>query len=146
MINFAPSKTLQRMKKTKYISRTAVALILTALTWTGLSSKPRRQASAKATFTITTTELGRNVKGYRGPVPVSVTFSKGKITAVKPLANHETPAYWQRVEKSGICEKFIGLTPGQAATKQVDAVTGATLSSRALIENIRLAAREAKKR
>ena len=108
------------------------------------AAKPRKQSKANATFTITTTELGRNIRGYRGPVPVAVTFSNGKITAVKPLDNYETPSYFRRVEP--ICEKYIGLTAKQAATRSVDAVSGATLSSRALIENIRLAAKEAQKR
>lgn len=134
------------MKISKFLYRSLALSALLSLTCAGVWSKPRRQSTAKATFTITTTELGRNIRGYRGPVPVSVTFSGGKITEVKPLANHETPSYFRRVEQSGICNRYIGLTARQAATKQVDAVSGATLSSKALIENIRLAAREAQKR
>ncbi len=110
-----------------------------------MNSKGRNQTK-QSTFTITTTELCRNIRGYRGPVPVSVTFSKGKITDIQLLPNHETPSYFQRVERSGLVKKFIGLTAKQAATKKVDAVTGATYSSQALIKNIQAAAREAQKR
>ena len=128
------------------IIRLTAILLMAGLVSVGINSKPRKQASRKATFTITTTELCRDVRGYRGPVPVAVTFSGGKIKEIKILPNHETPSYFQRVERAGITAKYIGLTPKQAAAKQVDAVTGATYSSRALIKNIQAAAREAQKR
>ena len=73
-----------------------------------MNSKGRNQTK-QSTFTITTTELCRNIRGYRGPVPVSVTFSKGKITDIKLLPNHETPSYFQRVERSRLVK-----TDGQA--------------------------------
>ncbi len=111
-----------------------------------LQAKQPRKARANASFTISTAELCRDVKGYRGPVPVSVTFTDGKISGIKLLPNHETPSYFQRVERSGIVQQFIGLTPAQAEAKKVDAVSGATFSSRALIRNIQTAAREARKR
>ena len=75
-----------------------------------------------------------------------MTFTNGKISGIKLLPNHETPSYFQRVERSGIVQQFIGLTPAQAEAKKVDAVSGATFSSRALIRNIQAAAREARKR
>lgn len=133
------------MKYRGILRLTAIALTV-GLISLGLSSKPRRQSASKASFTITTTDLCRNIRGYRGPVPVAVTFTGGKIKEIKILPNHETPSYFQRVERAGITAKFIGLTPAQAAVKKVDAVSGATLSSRALIQNIQTAAREAQKR
>lgn len=143
-INFAVKKIILQMRINTLL-RTVMAGVLIAGAALCMNSKGRKQTK-QSTFTITTTELCRNIRGYRGPVPVSVTFSKGKITDIKLLPNHETPSYFQRVERSGLVKKFIGLTAKQAATKKVDAVTGATYSSQALIKNIQAAAREAQKR
>lgn len=120
-------------------------LLLLAMSGLGVASG-RRQGSAKSTFTVNTTELGRGVRGYRGAVPVAVTFVGGRISEIKILPNYETPAYFRRVEQSGITAGYIGLTAAQAAARKVDGCSGATMSSRALIENIRIAAVEAQKR
>lgn len=129
--------------KTGIIAMAGAALLLAC----GVAgAKQPRKSSAKSSFTISTTELCAGVRGYRGPVPVSVTFTNGRISDIKLLPNHETPAYFRRVQNSGIVKAYIGLTPKQAVGKKVDAVSGATFSSRALIQNIQAAAREAQKR
>lgn len=127
----------------KIIAMAGAALLIAC---GALYAKQPRKGRANASYTISTAELCRDVKGYRGPVPVSVTFNAGKISDIKLLPNHETPSYFRMVEKSGIVQQYIGLTPKQAVARKVDAVSGATFSSRALILNIQAAAREAQKR
>ncbi len=124
------------------IAKATLAAAFCLLICMGIQSKPKKSS----TYTITTADLCRNVRGYAGPVPVAVTFSNNKIISIKALPNAETPAYFRRVEQSGIYKQWIGLTPKQAVAKKVDAVSGATFSSRALIENVRAAARAAMKK
>lgn len=63
----------------------------------------------------------------RGPVKVKVTFSPDAITAVKIARHNETP---------GIAAKALKQMPERilaAQTDKVDTVSGATLTSRAIL-------------
>lgn len=92
-------------------------------------------------FVINTTETGSNIQGFNGPVPIEVAVSaRGRITGIKPLANDETPAFFKRVTNAALTDTFVGMTVRQALRADMpDAVSGATYSSKALIENMRLA-------
>ena len=86
---------------------------------------------------INTTSLATDVTGYAGPVPVEITFTEGRIDSISPLDNSETPGFFKRVIESPLLSMFTGKTAEEAIALQVDAVTGATYSSTALIANIR---------
>ena len=88
------------------------------------------------TYIINTTTLCKDVKGYRGNTPLSIYIKKGKIVEIKPLANQETPNFFSKV-KQGLLNKWNGMKVIKAATIQVDGVTGATLSSKAVKENVK---------
>ena len=88
------------------------------------------------TYIINTTTLCKDVKGYRGNTPLSIYIKKGKIVEIKPLANQETPNFFNKV-KQGLLNKWNGMKVIKAATIQVDGVTGATLSSKAVKENVK---------
>ena len=51
------------------------------------------------------------------------------------MENAETPSFLERV-KDGVIGLYIGKTPAEARSMQVDAVSGATLSSNAVIKTI----------
>lgn len=91
---------------------------------------------ADGTYIINTTTLCKDVKGYRGNTPLSIYIKKGKIVEIKPLANQETPNFFNKV-KQGLLNKWNGMKVIKAATIQVDGVTGATLSSKAVKENVK---------
>lgn len=77
--------------------------------------------------------------GYAGPVPLDVTIAPdGKIAAITPIVNAESPHFFKRA--ASLLDRYIGLTPAQAADLEVDAVSGATYSSAALIANVNAAA------
>ena len=80
---------------------------------------------------------GDNVKGFNGATPLFIAVGKnGKIQAVAPAANAETPDFWKRVTDSKLFKAWKGLTLPQAAKKKVDAVSGATYSSKAVIKTV----------
>ena len=89
-------------------------------------------------FVINTTELGKNVEGYQGTTPLKVYIKKGKVEKIEFLKSTETPKYYAKVKKA-LLEKWNGLKVKEARQQQVDAVTGATFSSEAVIKNVQLA-------
>ena len=86
-------------------------------------------------YVVNTTTLTQDVEGYNGPVPVKLYIKKNKIEKVEILKNQETPKYMAQVKKA-MLNAWDGLTVKDAKSKQVDAVTGATFTSKALIENV----------
>lgn len=105
-----------------------------------LDARSRKSTKADTEQVIDTTELGTKIRGYRGPVPVRITVRNGKIVMVEPLPNHESPGYFNKLHQAGFFNKWNGMTLRQAADAHVDAVSGATYSSRAVILNVRAAA------
>ena len=61
---------------------------------------------------------------------------KGKVTGIRLLPNQETPSFLQTVIDSGLLKALNGKTVEEASKVKLDAVTGATYSSKAIIENI----------
>ena len=96
-------------------------------------------------FVINTETLGKDVLGYAGPTPVEITVKNGRIEKIEALPNVESPGFFQRVKESSIFTALIGKTVKEASEVKLDAVSGATYSSKAVIENIRLGLKEAAK-
>ncbi len=89
---------------------------------------------------INTTDIGRDISGYGGPVPLEIYVTQGKIDSVVALGNSESPKFFGRLETSGLTRAWNGKTLKEAETMEVDAVTGATYSSNAFIDNVRAGA------
>lgn len=88
---------------------------------------------------INTTELGADITGYAGPVPLTVYITDDRIDSVRPLENGETPGFFGRLEEDGFFHQWDGKSVAEAAAMKADAVSGATYSSTAALENVRLA-------
>ena len=89
-------------------------------------------------FVINTTTLGKDVEGYAGPTPLKVYIRKNKVEKIEFLKSQETPKYYVKVKKA-LQEMWNGKSVKDAKAMQVDAVTGATFSSEAVIKNVQLA-------
>ena len=98
------------------------------------------------TVVINTEKLGKEVLGYAGPTPIEITVTDGKVAKIEALPNVESPGFFQRVQESTIFTALIGKTVKEASEVKLDAVSGATYSSKAVIENIRLGLKEAAKK
>ena len=85
---------------------------------------------------VNTTTIAKDVEGYNGPVPLKIYIKKNKIEKIEVLKNQETPKYLAQVKKA-MLNAWDGLTIKAAKSKKVDAVTGATFTSEALIENVK---------
>ena len=86
---------------------------------------------------INTTSLATDIDGYVGPTPVKVYIQGDKVLRVEALENEETPKYFDSLVKGGLLKKWNGLPVKTADKAKVDVVTGATVSSEAVIENVR---------
>ena len=76
----------------------------------------------------------KSIIGYQSPTPVKIYIEGDKITKVSALRNTETPKYFQQAKK--VLTKYEGKTSKKAAKMKVDGVTGATMSSDALVQNV----------
>ena len=121
----------------------AAALALLAC---GCKSRPEGvETLSDNSIKVTTEVIGADIRGFSGPVPVEVYITDGRIDSVVALPNDETPRYFNRLRRRGLLNAWDGLTVEEALAADVDGVTGATYSSRALIRNVHLALEQASK-
>ena len=83
---------------------------------------------------VNTTQIGKDIEGYVGPTPVKIYIERNKITKVEALRNQEGPKYMAKARK--VLGRYSGVAVTKAQKMQVDAATGATYSSEALIKNV----------
>lgn len=89
-------------------------------------------------YVVNTTTLGKKVTGYVGATPLKVYIEKDKIVRVEMLRNQETPKY-NAIIKRKLLGQWAGMKVKDASKQTVDAVTGATFTSNAVKENVKLA-------
>ena len=124
------------MKKTLIKTVSCCSLIVAALTLTSWAANNVMTKEDGMTV-INTTTLGKSVEGYNGNTPLKIYIQKDKVVKIEALKNHETPKYFALVKKA-LLEKWNGKKVKDAKALKVDAVTGATYSSEAVIENVKL--------
>lgn len=78
------------------------------------------------------------INGFNGPTPLQIALdNSGKIIEVRVLDNDETPNFLKRVTDAGYLDSWNGLTVEEALNKEVDAVSGATYSSRGIQNSLK---------
>ena len=116
--------------------------------WMGHELKPKLETSetpkkaandtlrtlADGSMVVNTTALASDISGYGGKVPLEITIKEGKIVGVKALDNAETKDFFDQA--SALLTKWNGKTIDEAKGMKVDAVSGATFSSKAIIGNM----------
>ena len=125
------------MKKKLYAALCIVMVAVAAVVLICATSGDDTMTKKNGVYIVNTTKLGANVQGYNGPTPLKIYIKEDKIEKVEALPNDETPRFFEMV-KTGLLNKWNGMTVKQAASAKVDAVTGATYSSNAVKENVRL--------
>ncbi|MBR5697854.1 MAG: FMN-binding protein [Prevotella sp.] len=87
-----------------------------------------------ATTIVNTTTIGKSIQGYAGPTPLKIYIEKNKVVKVETLRSQEGPKYMAKAKK--LLENYQGKSVAKAKKLKVDAVTGATLTSNALMKNV----------
>ena len=88
-------------------------------------------------FIVNTKPLAKDVQGYGGPVPLRIHVSKdGVVVVIEAEPNAETPDFFNQAKS--LLTRWQGKTVdvAMAETDKVDAVSGATFSSNAIIANM----------
>lgn len=88
-------------------------------------------------YVVNTTTLGKKVTGYVAATPLKIYIQKDKIVRIEALQNQETPKHNAMVKRK-LLTKWEGMKVKDAAKQNVDAVTGATFTSNAVIKNVQL--------
>ena len=111
-------------------------LLLMALSLMSLSMMPGDEViSRQGGETIVNTKtLTKTIRGYKYTTPVEIHIKGNKITKVVALPTKETPEYFDQAKT--LLKKYAGKDIQKAKNLKVDAVTGATMSSEALIKNV----------
>ncbi|MBP3739933.1 MAG: FMN-binding protein [Bacteroidales bacterium] len=91
-------------------------------------------------YAVYSSPASDGIKGFNGATPVMIALDAKKvIRGVYMLPNVETPQFAQRVSDAGFLNNWNGLTVKQALKKDVDAVSGATFTSRAVAQSVQAA-------
>ena len=85
-------------------------------------------------FVVNTKPLAKDVQGYGGPVPLKIHIKDGRVAAVEAEPNAESPDFFNRAKE--LLNHWQGKSVDEALVEEVDAVSGATFSSRAIIANM----------
>jgi len=89
-------------------------------------------------------------RGYGGQVPVMIAIDEaGTIVGVRVMSNEETPGLGKKVEQSAFLSQFVSYKADVLFALKVennqqipiDAISGATISSRAVTESVNTAVR-----
>ena len=129
-INHLNNNKLMNKRTIGMVSGAALAVTLFASA--AVNSEPITRSSD--TTVVNTTEISKTVRGFKGATPVEICIKKNKIVKVEALPNRETPQYFAKAKT--LLKQFEGKTVKKAAQMEVDGVSGATYSSRALIKNV----------
>lgn len=95
-------------------------------------------------FVVSTKPLAKDVQGYGGQVPLKIHIKDGRVAAVEAEPNAESPDFFNRAKE--LLNHWQGKSVDEALAEEVDAVSGATFSSRAIIANMQRGLAYAQKR
>ena len=87
--------------------------------------------------TLYTEEFSKDIVGFNDIIPLEINMIDGRIASIEILDNAETPRFLEKVTDDNLVEKFYGLTPKEAVDLEIDAVSGATFSSNAIIKSVK---------
>ena len=130
------------MKKTIIIAAIMLLVAGTA-SLDARTKKSTKKAKANTTQVIYTGDIANKVIGYNGPTPLNITIKNGVITNIEVLSNQESPGYLKRATDK-VLPQYIGKTVAEAKKLNADIATGATYTSKALIQNIQMGLDKAK--
>lgn len=89
---------------------------------------------------IVTTPIADDLIGYSGNVPLFLAVSgEDVILGLTLLDNSESPGFIRRIERKGFFSSWDGKTLEEAATMDVEAVSGATMSTDAVRGSVKKA-------
>ena len=105
-----------------------------AIADTTAQAKQAMTIEADGSVVVNTTDLGKDITGYGGVVPLRITLKDDKVVKVEAMRNDETPEFFNQARQ--LLSRWEGKTIDEALEMEVDGVSGATYSSKAIIGNM----------
>ena len=130
------------MKKSIIIAA-IMLLVAGSVSLNARTKKSTKKAKASTTQVIYTGDIANKVIGYNGTTPLNITVKNSVIENIEVLPNQESPGYLKR-SKDKVLPQYIGKTVAEAKKLNADIATGATYTSKALIQNIQMGLDKAK--
>ena len=88
---------------------------------------------------VNTSPFSDEIYGYNSTTPLTIFLNENdRISEVEICENRETRGYLNKVINSGYLDLWDGLTPKEAATYNVDAVSGCTFTSIAVAQSLQV--------
>ena len=133
LTNELTAERIAKAEKERYLASVAEVLpdgaLLTALTDAGVDGFVGKDAEG----TVLGYAIRTSAKGYGGDVVCVVGFSPdGKVIGLSVSAPDETPGLGSNVQKPDFTNQFLGKDRAPVLGTDVDGVTSATYSSRAV--------------
>ena len=113
-----------------------VMMAIMAMLTMSVAAQDVMKKQSDGTYVVNTTTLAKDVKGYKSTTPVEIHILKNKVVKVVALKNTESPKYFAKV-KAHMMKAWDGMKVSKAVSAKVDGVTGATMSSDAVKENVK---------
>ncbi|MFI3330303.1 MAG: 4Fe-4S binding protein [Rikenellaceae bacterium] len=98
------------------------------------------QTLEDGTRVINSTSLARGVLGFGGRTPIKLYIKDDIIQKVEALSHSETPSFFKQVKDSKLLNTWDNKNINDVSELEVNAISGATYTSVALIENVKSAA------
>lgn len=125
------------MKTIKILNYIFVATLGFFAVMFGINRLGNKQSQFAGDTTLYTEEYCQDIIGFNDIIPLEINMINGKIANINILDNKETPRFLQKVTDAKLVENFYGLTPKEAINLEIDAVSGATYSSNAIIQSVK---------
>lgn len=88
---------------------------------------------------VNTSPFSDEIYGYNSTTPLTIFLDENdRISEVEICENRETRGYLNKVINSGYLDLWDGLTPKEAVTYNVDAVSGCTFTSIAVAQSLQI--------
>ncbi len=116
------------------MASTAMCILLTSFLASAMPSKNAIKKKGN-TYIVNTTSITKKIHGYAGATPLNIYIANNKIIKIESLPNQESPQFFERAKT--LLDKFVGKNVTEVSSMQVDAVSGATYSSQALIKTVK---------
>ena len=125
------------MKTIKILNYIFVAALGFFAVMFGIDRFGNNNATQNSEVTLYTEEYCQDIVGFNDIIPLEINMVDGKIANINILDNDETPGFLRRVTNANLVENFYGLTPKEAVELDIDAVSGATYSSNAIVKSVK---------
>jgi Na+-translocating ferredoxin:NAD+ oxidoreductase RnfG subunit len=115
------------------------------VTFGNKEGSPLHYSSPDGVTAFNSFDVTPSIKGYAGPIKLLVALEPGgRITGLKVLEHKETPNYVHRMEKPEFLGQFLGKSVNEPLEMDVDidGISRATVSVKALTESVRESSRE----